>query len=204
MQIVLASNNSGKLKEIQAIMAPLDVELKLQREFDVDDADETGLTFIENAILKARHACQQTGLAALADDSGLCVSALQGAPGIYSARYAGEHGNHRANIEKLLSDLQDAPSEKRQAHFICCLALLRHADDPDPLIATGKWHGEILTSPQGDGGFGYDPIFFVPDHQCSAAELDSTIKNTISHRALALQQLMTLLNSEENKLCTKS
>ncbi len=204
MQIVLASNNNGKLKEIQAIMAPLDAEIKLQREFKVEDADETGLTFIENAILKARHACQHTGLAALADDSGLCVNALQGAPGIYSARYAGEHGNHSANIEKLLNDLHHVQNEKRQAHFICCLALLRHADDPDPLIAIGKWHGEILTTPMGNGGFGYDPVFFVTEHQCSAAELDSTIKNTISHRALALQQLMNILNSEENIPCTKS
>ncbi|MDF1795201.1 MAG: RdgB/HAM1 family non-canonical purine NTP pyrophosphatase [Coxiellaceae bacterium] len=198
MQIVLASNNNGKLKEIQAIMAPLNIELTLQRELNVEDADETGLTFIENAILKARHASQQTGLAALADDSGLCVNALQGAPGIYSARYAGEHGNHTANIDKLLKNMQDIPGGKRQAHFICCLALLRHADDPDPVIAVGKWHGEILTSSQGDGGFGYDPIFFVPDHQCSAAELDSTVKNSISHRALALQQLMATLNPEEN------
>ena len=197
MQIVLASNNNGKLNEIQAIMAPLNIELKLQREFDITDADETGLTFIENAIIKARHACTLSGLPALADDSGLCVNALQGAPGIYTARYCGEHGNHLANNQKLLSEMQDIADGERQAHFICCLAFMRHAEDPDPIIAIGKWHGEILRESCGERGFGYDPVFYVPTHQCGAAELEDGVKNTISHRAIALQQLIAQLQPKD-------
>ena len=203
-KLVLASNNAGKLKEFRAILEPLGMDLHPQAEFNVADADETGLSFIENAIIKARHASEHTGLPALADDSGLCVNALGGAPGIYSARFAGEHGNHQANIDLLLNKLSSTGNAQRQAHFICTLALVRHAKDPDPMIAIGKWHGNIANSRQGDGGFGYDPIFIVPTHNCTAAELDNTIKNTISHRAIAIQALLNDPALQELNVCTTS
>lgn len=189
MKLVLASGNRGKLAELRELLADLDIDLHAQSEFGVSDADETGLTFVENAILKARHAARATGLPALGDDSGLCVDALGGAPGLYSARYAGVHGDAAANIEKLLQVMRDAPDEARTARFVCVLALLRHADDPQPLIAEGVWEGRILRAPRGGGGFGYDPVFFDPERGQGAAELDTAIKNRISHRGVALARL---------------
>lgn len=193
MKLVLASGNAGKLVEIREVLADLAIELVAQGELGVDDAEETGATFVENAILKARHASRFSGLPALGDDSGICVDALDGAPGLLSARYAGEHGNSAANIAKLLDTLKDVPESQRGAHFFCVIVLLRHADDPAPLIAEGRWPGRILDAPRGNGGFGYDPIFFDPQHQCSAAELDASVKNRISHRGQALERMRELL-----------
>ena len=192
-RLVLASGNAGKLAEFNALLADVGFDVRPQSEFGVEDAEETGLTFIENAILKARHASQATGLPALADDSGLVVDALGGAPGLYSARYAGEHGNHAANIDKLLHELLDVPDERRSARFVCVLALLRHPDDPQPLIAQGLWEGRILPARQGDGGFGYDPVFFSPTEHMSAAELPAEVKNLVSHRGRALAMLRAAL-----------
>ncbi|MFY0663657.1 MAG: RdgB/HAM1 family non-canonical purine NTP pyrophosphatase [Natronospirillum sp.] len=188
-QIVLASGNAGKLDEFQGLLLDLQVEVKPQSDFRVSDADETGLTFIENAILKARHAARITGLPALADDSGLEIDHLNGAPGIYSARYCGTHGDDAGHIAKVLAELDGVPEAQRTARFVCVLALLRHGDDPRPLICQGTWEGRILTAPQGEGGFGYDPIFYVPDHNCSASELPKSLKNQLSHRGQAARQL---------------
>jgi XTP/dITP diphosphohydrolase len=193
MKLVLASSNQGKLAELRDLLGDVDVELHAQSEFGVDDADETGLTFVENALLKARHAARITGLPALGDDSGICVDALDGAPGLYSARYAGRHGDSVANIAKLLDALRDVPAERRSARFVCVLALLRHAEDPQPLIAEGVWEGLILDAPRGSGGFGYDPVFFDPETGVGAAELDAALKNRISHRGRALAQLRETL-----------
>ncbi|HJU08454.1 MAG TPA: RdgB/HAM1 family non-canonical purine NTP pyrophosphatase [Rhodanobacteraceae bacterium] len=199
MKIVLASSNTGKLAELQELLRDSGIELIAQSQLGIDDADETGLTFIENAILKARHAARASGLPALGDDSGLCVDALDGAPGLYSARYAGEHGNAQANIEKLLRELNGVPDEKRNAHFVCVLALLRSADDADPLIAHARWHGRILHAPRGERGFGYDPVFLPDDGQgSSAAELDPALKNRISHRGQAMTLLRRELSAESN------
>ena len=192
-RLVLASGNAGKLAEFNALLADVGFDVRPQSEFGVEDAEETGLTFIENAILKARHASQATGLPALADDSGLVVDALGGAPGLYSARYAGEHGNHAANIDKLLHELREVPDERRSARFVCVLALLRHPDDPQPLIAQGLWEGRILHARQGDGGFGYDPVFFSPTEHMSAAALPAEVKNLVSHRGRALAMLRAAL-----------
>ncbi len=189
MKLVLASGNRGKLAELRELLADAGYELHAQSEFGVEDAEETGLTFVENAILKARHVARATGLPALGDDSGLCVDALGGAPGLYSARYAGSHGDAQANIDKLLAALEDVPDASRTARFCCVLALLRHADDPQPLIAEGIWEGRILRAPRGDGGFGYDPVFLDPERDRSAAELDPALKNRISHRGRALAVL---------------
>ena len=189
MRLVLASGNAGKLAELRDLLGDAGVDLHAQSEFGVEDAEETGLTFVENAILKARHAARATGLPALGDDSGLCVDALDGAPGLYSARYAGTHGDAGANIVKLLDALRNVPDGRRDARFVCVLALLRHADDPQPLIAEGVWEGSILCAPRGDGGFGYDPVFFDPERGMGAAELDADLKNRISHRGRALAQL---------------
>lgn len=196
--IVLASNNKGKLREFHNLFSQYDLNIISQSEFNVDDAEETGLSFIENAIIKARHACKKTQHPCIADDSGLAVDYLQGAPGIYSARYAGEHGNDSANNQKLLEALAGQPSEKRSAQFICALAFMRHADDPTPIVCQAQWQGTILEAPRGENGFGYDPLFWVEAHQCSAAELTKETKNTISHRAKALQLLLHAL--KENKL----
>lgn len=200
--IVLASGNQGKLREFQAMLATSHHtkhwQIRTQAEFNVGDVEENGLSFVENAIIKARHAARVTGLATLADDSGLAVDALHGKPGIYSARYAsnaGEPNNDAANNSKLLADLQTIPAEKRQARFHCCIAFMRHADDPAPLIAAATWEGRILFAPQGKAGFGYDPLFFIPEKNCSAAELAPVEKQRISHRAKALQQLLQLLNT---------
>ena len=188
-KLVLASGNAGKLAEFNRLLADAGIEVVAQQTLGVADAEETGLTFVENALLKARHASRHTGLPALADDSGLCVDALGGAPGLYSARYAGVHGDHAANIAKLLGELDGLPEARRNAHFHCTLVLVRHADDPDPLIAQGRWHGQILTAPRGAGGFGYDPVFLDPAHGVSAAEMPAALKNAISHRGQALAEL---------------
>ena len=193
MKLVLASGNAGKLVEIREVLADLSIELVAQGELGVSDAEETAASFVENAILKARHAARMTGLPALGDDSGVCVDALDGAPGLLSARYAGEHGNSAANIVRLLEALKDVPEIERSAHFFCVIVLMRHANDPAPLIAEGRWPGRILEAPRGSGGFGYDPIFFDPAHECSAAELDTGVKNRISHRGQALSRLQELL-----------
>ena len=190
--LVVATGNAGKVAELTAIFADLPLHLRLQSDFDVAPAEETGETFVENAILKARAASAQTGLPALADDSGLAVDALGGAPGVYSARYAGEGGD-RANNEKLLSAMSSVTDDERGARFICVLVLLRHAQDPTPLIAQGQWEGSILREPRGAQGFGYDPLFLPRAMAFSAAELPRSEKNRISHRALAAQQLRELL-----------
>ncbi|MEX1198024.1 MAG: RdgB/HAM1 family non-canonical purine NTP pyrophosphatase [Pseudohongiellaceae bacterium] len=189
-RIVLASGNAGKLKEMQRILADAGVELISQRELDLDSPEETGLTFVENALIKARHASRASGLPALADDSGLAVDALHGAPGIHSARYAGVHGDDAANNRKLLDALRDVPENRRTARFICVIAFLRHPEDPVPLICQGVWPGIIRREPSGGNGFGYDPLFQVPDRHCSSAELPPDEKNRISHRGRALQQLL--------------
>jgi XTP/dITP diphosphohydrolase len=187
--MVLASGNAGKLRELRQLLANLDIDLVAQGELGVSDAEETGATFVENALLKARHAARATGLPALADDSGLCVDALDGAPGLYSARYAGSHGDHAANNARLLHELQGLPAHERGAYFICVMVLLQHAGDPAPLIAEGRWHGRILDAPRGEHGFGYDPLFLPDDQTLSAAELDATLKNRLSHRGQALARL---------------
>jgi XTP/dITP diphosphohydrolase len=188
VKLALASSNAGKLGELRGLLGDA-YELHAQSEFGVTDADETGLSFVENAIIKARHAAQATGLPALGDDSGLCVDALDGAPGLYSARYAGTHGDSQANIDKLLRELDGIDDTRRTARFVCVLALMRNAHDPQPLIAEAVWEGHILHSRHGTNGFGYDPIFFSPAHNCSAAELDAVVKNRDSHRGIALAQL---------------
>ena len=187
-QIVLASGNAGKLAELQALLAGFAVELIPQTALAVPEAEETGLTFIENALIKARHAAAHTGLPAIADDSGLAVDALGGAPGIYSARYAGPGATDADNNQRLLAELARHPEAPRSARFHCLLVFLRSADDPTPLIGEGCWEGEILMAPRGENGFGYDPLFLVPGEQCSSAELARERKNRISHRALAMQQ----------------
>jgi len=192
-RLVLASGNRGKLVEMREILAGLDVELVAQSELGIADADETATTFVENALLKARQAARASGLPALGDDSGLCVDALGGAPGLYSARYAGAHGDAAANIAKLLDALRDVPDDERTAHFHCTIVLLRYADDPAPLVAEGRWHGRILHAPRGSGGFGYDPVFLDPALGAGAAELDPATKNRVSHRGLALARLRELL-----------
>jgi XTP/dITP diphosphohydrolase len=191
--IVLASSNKGKVREINQVLAGLDMVVRPQGEFDVIDAEETGLTFVENAILKARNAAQHTGLPAIADDSGLEVDALAGAPGIYSARFAGEGASDQANLEKLLDALQGTPEENRTARFQCLMVYMRHANDPTPLICQGSWEGRILTAARGSNGFGYDPVFYVPTHDCSSAELPAETKNQLSHRGQALRKLVAAL-----------
>lgn len=194
-RLVLASSNAGKLREFNRLLVDFGFEVVPQADLGVVDAEETGLSFVENALLKARHASQITGLAALADDSGLVVDALGGQPGIYSARFAGQPTDDAANNAKLLAALQDLPTEQRTAHFRCCIVLVRHPSDPVPLIAEACWDGIILTAPQGQQGFGYDPLFYLPTQGCSAAELAPSEKNRISHRGQALQRLRTLLTA---------
>ncbi len=186
-QLVLASHNAGKLKELQALLGDA-VQVCSVGEFSDVEPEETGLSFVENAILKARHAARVSGLPALADDSGLAVDALGGAPGIYSARYAGGGGD-AANNAKLLEALRDVPDAERGAQFVCALALVRHAEDPLPILCEGLWHGRILHSPRGAHGFGYDPLFWVPECACASAELAPAEKNRLSHRARAMAQL---------------
>ena len=187
-KIILGSSNKGKIKEFKEMFSEISIELIPQTEFDIPDADETGLTFIENAILKARNCCAHTNLPAIADDSGLEVLSLNGEPGIYSARYSGKHGDDKANIRKLLSNL--ANSNKRQARLICALAFLRHENDSTPLLAIGKLNGEITIKEYGKDGFGYSPIFFIPSLNKTLAQISNDTKNQISHRANALSQLI--------------
>ena len=196
-QVVLASSNPGKVREINELLADLALNVVPQSEYGVTDAEETGLTFVENAILKARNAALHTGLPAIADDSGIEVDALNGAPGIYSARYAGTGAGDRANLEKLLTELAGVPEEKRTARFQCLMVYLRHAHDPVPLICQGTWEGRILLAPRGNNGFGYDPVFYVPTHDCSSAELPPEIKNTLSHRGQALRNLLAALKGKK-------
>lgn len=191
LKLVLASGNRGKLAELSDILADLDAEVLPQSEFDVPDAVEDGLSFVENAIIKARHAARYSGLPALADDSGLCVDALDGAPGIYSARYAGTHGDDDANNRKLIATL--AGIDNRRAHFHCALVFVRHENDPAPIICEGLWWGEIVDQPRGDNGFGYDPLFYIPSLGCCSAELPKAQKNAVSHRGQALAQLLEQL-----------
>ena len=190
-QIVLASNNQGKIKEIQALLP--DYSIIPQSEFIQTEAKETGLTFVENALLKARHAAQHCHLPVIADDSGLAVAALNGEPGIYSARYARIGASDKDNNEKLLLELAGVPFEERTARFICVIVMLKHAADPVPLVAQGIWEGKILMHPQGANGFGYDPLFWMPEHDCSSAELAPEVKNSLSHRGQALRQLAMML-----------
>ncbi len=193
-QIVLASNNPGKVREINQLLAEQLIQVVPQAEHGVPEADETGLSFVENAILKARNAALHSGLAAIADDSGIEVDALGGAPGIYSARYAGKGASDRANLERLLEDLGGVPEAERTARFQCLMVYMRHAEDPTPLICQGTWEGRILHQPRGESGFGYDPVFFVPEPGCSAAELPAGVKNRLSHRGQALRKLLAALS----------
>lgn len=189
-KIVLATGNAGKLKELRALLADQPFDIVSQKDLGITDADETGLSFVENAILKARHASRISGMPALADDSGLCVDVLGGAPGIYSARYAGPGASDADNNRKLLETLLPLRAQSPlTARFVCVLVLVRHADDPLPLICQGEWAGEILAQPRGEQGFGYDPLFFVPSDNMSSAELPRERKNALSHRGQALQQL---------------
>jgi len=197
-KVVLASGNAGKLKEFFSILNDVGFEIVAQSDYAVVDVPETGLSFVENAIIKARNAAQQTGLPAIADDSGIEVDALLGQPGIYSARYAKMNNageGNQANNTHLLNQMKDVPIEKRSARFRCCIVYMRHAEDPSPLIADGYWEGSILTEPSGEKGFGYDPLFYVPTHKLSSAELDADVKNSISHRGQALQIMLNLMNN---------
>ena len=194
-KLVLASGNAGKLKELSSLLAPLGIEVLPQSAFNVSEAEEPHPSFVENAIAKARHAARATGLPALADDSGLCVDVLGGAPGVLSARFAGEPKSDARNNALLLERLAGEPN--RHARFYCALALVRHADDPQPIIACGEWHGEILEAARGQGGFGYDPLFLVPDLDQTAAEIDHSLKNVLSHRRNAMRQLLDRLRAEQ-------
>ena len=193
-KIVLASGNKGKLKEFQQIFAKQDINVLPQAQFRIEDAEETGLTFVENAIIKARHAARISGLPALADDSGLEVDALRGKPGIYSARYAGPDATDADNNAKLLKALHHVPIPERTARFHCVLVLMRHAEDPTPMIFHGQWEGMILTEEHGTNGFGYDPLFYALEQKCCSAELSSDVKNKVSHRGLAVQKLIASLH----------
>jgi len=192
-RVVMASSNPGKLREINQILGGLSMEVLPQSEFNVPDAEETGLSFVENAILKARHAASLTGLPAIADDSGLEVDALKGAPGIYSARYSGPGATDKKNLQKVLDELREIPESERSARFQCLMVFMNHAEDPTPLICQGTWEGRILFEPRGEEGFGYDPIFYVPSERCASAELAPEVKNRLSHRGQALQKLLTAL-----------
>jgi XTP/dITP diphosphohydrolase len=195
-ELVLASSNTGKLKELSAMLRSLHWTVRPQSDWAIEDAVEDGLSFIENALIKARHAARFTELPALGDDSGLVVDALHGRPGIYSARYAGQDADDSANNKKLLHSLRGVAMPERTAHFYCAMALVRHAEDPAPLIATGKWSGSILDQASGAGGFGYDPLFWVPDQGCSSADLGPVVKNSMSHRGRALAELTGQMKNE--------
>lgn len=192
-RIVLASSNQGKLKELAELLADFNCEVVTQSELGVESAPEIASTFVENALIKARHACEKTGLPSISDDSGLVVAALNDAPGVHSARFAGEHSNDQKNIALLLKQLSDISNDDRGAYFVSVCVFMRKANDPSPIITQGIWHGKILLEPIGDYGFGYDPVFFVPTHHCSAAQLDPDIKNQISHRGLAMNALRARL-----------
>lgn len=193
--IVLASSNAGKVREFNQLLADRHIEVVPQSSFGVPEASETGLTFVENALLKARNAALHTGLPAIADDSGIEVDALNGAPGIYSARYAGPGATDDANLQKLLLAMEGMPEAERGARFQCLIVYLRHAEDPTPLICQGTWEGSLLRAPRGDNGFGYDPVFLVPGEGCSAAELPPELKNRLSHRGQALRLLLEALGA---------
>jgi XTP/dITP diphosphohydrolase len=196
-RIVLASNNAGKVREFNQLLAGSELEVIPQSEFQVEEIEETGLTFVENALLKARNAARHTGLPAIADDSGLEVDALDGAPGIYSARYAGAGASDQQNLEKLLEALKDVSDENRNARFQCLMVYMRHPGDPTPRIFQGTWEGSILRAPQGNNGFGYDPVFYVAEQKCSSAELTPELKNSLSHRGQALHQLVSVLRENQ-------
>ena len=193
-RIVLASNNAGKVREINQLLAEQEIQIIPQREFGVPEAEETGLTFVENALIKARNAALHSDLPAIADDSGIEVDALQGAPGVYSARFAGPGSSDADNNRRLLEALQDIPPEKRSARFQCVMVYLHHAEDPTPIICQGTWEGQILEAPRGEGGFGYDPLFLLTEKGCTSAELPPEEKNRLSHRGQALRQLLTALS----------
>ena len=196
-KIVLATGNPGKVREMSELLAEFGLTVLPQSDFNLVEADETGGTFIENAIIKARHAAALTGLPAIADDSGLAVDALQGAPGIYSARYAGANASDRDNLLKLLDALQGVPAAQRSARFHCVLVYMRHADDPTPLVCHGSWEGVITEQPSGEDGFGYDPIFFVPSEGCTSAELSKQRKGQLSHRGQALNKLLAAMQQHD-------
>jgi len=193
--ILLASGNQGKVNELKEMLAPFGLNVIPQSEFNVEEVPETGTTFVENAIIKARHAAKVTGLPCIADDSGLEVAALNGAPGIYSARFAGSDATDGTNIDKLLNELKDVPEGQRQARFVCVLVFMRHADDPTPFICQGFWDGEITTERHGENGFGYDPVFFQPELNCTSADLSPEQKHQLSHRGKALKQLLTQIQA---------
>jgi XTP/dITP diphosphohydrolase len=195
LSLVIASGNPGKLRELQSMLQPLDWDVHSQSEWNIEEAEENGLSFVENALIKARHAATLCGLPALGDDSGLVVDALDGAPGIRSARYAGESAGDAANNQKLLAALHGLPEQQRGAHFYCAMVFVRHPSDPVPLITVGQWRGSILQSPRGAGGFGYDPLFWLQDKQCSSAELPAAEKNRISHRGQALAAMVEVLRA---------
>lgn len=192
-KVVLATGNAGKVRELASLLRDFGLDIVAQTELGVESAEETGLTFIENALLKARHAAKITGLPAIADDSGLAVDVLGGAPGIYSARYSGEDATDQQNLQKLLDTLNEVPDEQRQAQFHCALVYLRHAEDPTPIVCLGRWPGMITRQAAGNGGFGYDPVFYVPSEGKTAAELTREEKVAISHRGQALKQLLDAL-----------
>ena len=195
-KLVIASNNKGKIAELTELLSPLGMTPVAQGDLGVNEAEEPAVTFVENAILKARHAARETGLPALADDSGLAVDALGGRPGVRSARFAGADATDQDNVNALLDAMADVPDDQRNAQFHCVLVYLRHADDPPPIICHGRWPGSILRSPRGSGGFGYDPVFLAPEHGCSAAELSRSEKSSISHRGRALTILLDQLKAE--------
>ncbi|QXO17070.1 XTP/dITP diphosphatase [Vibrio ostreae] len=196
-KIVLATGNQGKVREMADLLAEFGFDVVAQSEFNVSDVAETGTTFIENAIIKARHAAKETGMAAIADDSGLEVDYLAGAPGVYSARYAGVGATDADNLNKLLEAMQGVPQEQRTARFHCVLVMMRHADDPTPLVCHGKWEGRILEQAQGSNGFGYDPVFFVPQENCASAELEPARKKQLSHRGQALHKLFQAIEEQK-------
>ncbi len=193
-KIILATGNKGKVKEMADLLADFGFDVAPQSDYQVSDVAETGTTFVENAIIKARHAAKETGLPAIADDSGLEVDALNGAPGVYSARYSGEGATDEKNLHKLLDAMKDVPQEQRSARFHCVLVYMRHSDDPTPLICHGSWEGSILTEPAGENGFGYDPVFYVPEEDCASAQLPPARKKQLSHRGKALQKLFAALS----------
>ncbi|MDC0611112.1 XTP/dITP diphosphatase [Vibrio sp.] len=195
-QLVLATGNQGKVKEMADLLSDFGFDVKAQSEFNVSEVAETGTTFIENAIIKARHAARETGLPAIADDSGLEVDAIDGQPGVYSARYAGLEASDQDNIDKLLSSMKDVPEKDRTARFHCVLVLMKHADDPTPIVCHGKWEGQILTTQIGENGFGYDPVFWVPEEKCASAQLEPARKKQLSHRGKALQTLFNQLKEQ--------
>lgn len=204
MKIVLASSNAGKIKELNDMLAKLDMQIIPQQELGIEDVEETGLCFVENAILKARNAALMSGMPAIADDSGLEVDFLNGAPGIYSARFAGPDANTASNNKKLLDALADAPLEQRSARYQCVIVYMRHATDPTPIICQGSWEGHIALEAKGDGGFGYDPLFYVEDVNCHAAEIDKEDKNQISHRGIAIRELLAKLGNHLTDSLTDS